>query len=78
MNPRLIIEAQRGAGDLGDKEVALTLGATGSFKDLSVLGMRGEIVIDEALTEDLIIFLPERWAPMHKLQPAMYLVQPIR
>ena len=56
VNPRLIIEAQRGAGDLGDKEVALTLGATGSFKDLSVLGMRGEIVIDEALTEDLIVF----------------------
>ena len=47
VNPRLIIEAQRGAGDLGDKEVALTLGATGSFKDLSVLGMRGEIVIDK-------------------------------
>ena len=36
--------------------MALTLGATGGFKDLSVLGMRGEIVIDEALTEDLIVF----------------------
>ena len=56
VNPRLIVEAQRGAGDLEDKEVALTLGATGSFKDLSVLGMRGEIAIDEALTEDLIVF----------------------
>ena len=56
VNPRLIIEAQRGAGDLGDKQVALTLGANGSFKDLSVLGMRGEIAIDEALTEDLIVF----------------------
>ena len=56
VNPRLTLEAQRGAGDLEDKEVALTLGATGSFKDLSVLGMRGEIAIDEALTEDLIVF----------------------
>ena len=56
VNPRLVIEAQRAAGDLGAKEVALTLGATGSFKDLAKLGMPGAIVIDEALTEDLVVF----------------------
>ena len=33
LNPRLVIEAQRTAGDLETLEVALTLGANGSFKD---------------------------------------------
>ena len=56
VNPRLVIEAQRTAGDLETLEVALTLGANGSFKDLAKLGMPGAVVIDEALTEDLIIF----------------------
>ena len=56
VNPRLVIEAQRNAGDLETREVALTLGANGSFKDLAKLGMPGAVVIDEALTEDLIIF----------------------
>ena len=56
VNPRLVIEAQRNAGDLETLEVALTLGANGSFKDLAKLGMPGALVIDEALTEDLIIF----------------------
>jgi flagellar hook-associated protein FlgK len=56
VNPRLVIEAQRTAEDLETKEVALTLGANGSFKDLAKLGMPGAIVIDEALSEDLIVF----------------------
>ncbi|NCF33317.1 MAG: flagellar hook-associated protein FlgK [Proteobacteria bacterium] len=56
VNPRLVIEAQRTAEDLEIKEVALTLGANGSFKDLAKLGMPGAIVIDEALSEDLIVF----------------------
>ena len=56
VNPRLVIEAQRTAGDLETLEVALTLGANGSFKDLAKLGMPGAVVLDEVLTEDLIIF----------------------
>ena len=70
VNPRLVIEAQRNAGDLETREVALTLGANGSFKDLAKLGMPGAVVM---MKRPKISLFSQRvpWALRRKLQQAL-------